>query len=272
MKEGQKYARIHPDARQDGTPVKRRDTCGIVFERGNGSYKGWHPVTDEQADKLSRQHLSPNNPNTMRIFQIESVANVDLIAASESRAKMSPEAKRIDVTRERELESVKEELRTVKGALSALASPQLLALLADPSLLAKLNRLTDLDAAVSGQMTKEAGDRIESVVAGPPRRGPMDERLLDDPSDKRNASTTSAATSNNASNKPAPPPPGRPGAQPGKTDAKKDGKDAPKKQQQEAQARPGAAPSAPPAPSAASPSDALSDTLDVSLLDEEDDS
>lgn len=253
------YARIHPDARQDNTVIRRCDTAGLVFERGVGPYNGWHPVSEEQAAKLRRKYISPNNPNTMRMFQIEVQAQVDVIAGSEARSRMTPEAKRIDHTREQELAHVKAQLGEVQRVLAVLGNPELLA---------RLARLSELDQAASGSgMSQEAGDRIEKVVAAPPRRPNLDERILDDASDRR-APTGAAAPPNSAtSNKPAPPPAARPGAQPGKPDGKK--QDGGKKHDKDAPpaARPGTAQAAPPPASLASPSD----IIDPSLLDDDED-
>jgi hypothetical protein len=261
MAEGKLYARIHPDARQDQTVVRRRDTCGIVFERGVGPYKGWHPVSHEQAEKLRRVFMSPNNPNSMRIFQIEELAQVDVIAGSEARVRMTPEARRIDVARDSEIGQLKKQLDDVQRALS---------LFGDTSVLARLSRLLELDTAASGGgMSIEAGDRMESVVAAPPRRPNLDERMLDDESNKRDAVSTQTTAAANA-NKAATPPPPRPGAVPGRQD-KQDGKkqDGKNKDKDAPPARPGA--STPAAPPAVTPPASLADALDSSVILADDD-
>ena len=256
MAEGKFFARIHPDARQDQTVVRRRDTCGIIFERGVGPYKGWHPVSDEQADKLRRVFMSPNNPNSMRIFQLEEREQVDKIAGSEARARMTPEAKRIDQARDGELAMLKQKLAEMEQTLAALGGP---------GLIANLVRLAELNAVSAGLgMSAEAGDRIEKIAAGPARRPNLDERMLDDETTKR----APVAAQVDATNKPAPAPAARPGAVPGAQPGKKS--DAKKQPQESPAARPGTASVAQPvaAPAAAPSADDLANM--ASILDDDD--
>lgn len=216
MKE-QKYARIHPEA-QTGTgssavQVKLYDACGIAFRRGQGPYKGWYPVGEEQVRKLGTKYVSPGNPNSMRIFQIAGKEDVDAIAASEARTKMSPEQARLQTAHD-------SELKVMKGKLEKLEP--LIKLLSDPAaLVAHLQKINDTANALADKsMSQEEGDRAERIARGTPRRAPLDETQLDDDGDERRASAARTEPSNQSGGggRP-PPPPARPGD--GKASSKK---------------------------------------------------
>lgn len=232
------YARIHPDAKRGQTPVKYYDTAGVAFQRGQGPYKGWHPVTPAQVKRLQLVHVTPGNPNSMRIFQVEKKAVVDEIAAAEARMRMTPEQQRMDLARDSEVSKLRKQV----DELSALAP--LIKLLANPALLQQLQMIDALNQASSGApVDPKVGDRVETIAAAPPRRPPMDERMLDDAKDVKPAPQTQPPA--RQQERPAQAPPARPGA------AKKDEKKGDKKGDQKKPdvpppARPGAAPTQPP--------------------------
>jgi hypothetical protein len=257
------YARIHPEARNGSVPVRLYDVAGIQFSRGGGSYKGWYEVSNDQADRLRRCHVSNGNPNSMRVFQIEEQARVDEISASEARSRMAPEQQRMDVARDREITSLKHQLA---------AFEPLLALLGNPESVQRLANLAALDKASSGQALSAAeSEHVERIAAAPPRRAPMTELDIDDETSKRAAPTqTNGATLAQPSDKKAPAsPPARPGTRPGArpgAQAKDD-----KKSKQEAKEEP-AAPAMPVVPANNLP-EPLPDQnpIDIAALADDDD-
>jgi hypothetical protein len=212
----QKFARIHPEA-QTGTgssvvQVKLNDACGVAFRRGQGPYKGWYPVAEEQIRKLGTKYVSPGNPNSMRIFQIAGKEEVDAIAASEARTRMSPEQARLSTAHDSELKAMKGKLEKLEPLIKLLSNPA--------ALVAHLQKINDTANALADKsMSQEEGDRAERIARGTPRRAPLDETHLDD-DDERRASAARTEPSNQAGGggRP-PPPPARPGD--GKASSKK---------------------------------------------------
>lgn len=232
------YARIHPEARNGSVPVRLYDVAGIQFSRGGGSYKGWYPVTDDQADRLRRCHVSNGNPNSMRVFQIEEKKTVDELSASEARSRMAPEQQRIDVARDREIAGLKQKLDNVQPLLDLLGGAEGVQ---------RLARLVALDKAASGQNLSPAeAELVAAVAVAPPRRPPMTELSIDDDAQRRATAVQTHAQSTNTStqqagDKKAPQaPPARPGTRPGSQakEEKKEDKKGDKKGRPEADDKP----------------------------------
>ncbi len=217
----QLFARFHPDS-----PRKTHTTAGITFARGQGPYKGWYPVSKDQADKLRQIPLVEGNPNSGRAFQVEAKSMVDDITAHEARVRMTPEQARITAAHDVELRRVQNELAEMKGALSGLT--QVLGMGSDPK---AMQRMTAMFKAMRGEPLGDEELRIlDSIATAPPRRGPMDDRELDDdheptsvPPGEQGSAPTGAMGPRPGAAQPgdaakdqaavtAPPPPARPGA------------------------------------------------------------